>query len=437
LVNACHQHGLAVVLDIVYNHLGPEGNYLAEFGPYFTDRYKTPWGPAVNFDGPHSDEVRHFFIENALYWVAEFHIDALRLDAVHAIFDRSAHPFLQDLTEAVHRQADLLNRQIYVIAESNLNDSRLVRPLESGGQGLDAQWNDDFHHALRTLLTDERVGYYRDFGEFQQLIKAYREGYVYSGEYSAYRQRRHGNSPRALPAERFVVFSQNHDQVGNRMLGDRLTATVSFEGLKVAAGAVMLSPFIPLLFMGEEYGETTPFQYFVSHSDPSLIEAVRQGRKQEFDSFLWQGDPPDPQDEATFLRSKLNWQLRSREKHKVLLEFYEELIKSRKTSPALALLSKGHMEVIGLDKQKILYFHRWAEGQQVFGAFHFADARDTVDLPVPTGRWTKRLDSCDKRWLGDGSTLPEQLVSQGEVTVTLNPVSLALFCKEDCEASLA
>jgi maltooligosyltrehalose trehalohydrolase len=282
LIDACHQRGLAVTLDVVYNHLGPEGNYLCDFGPYFTDRYHTPWGAAINFDGPDSDAVRRFFIENALSWVTEFRLDALRLDAVHGIFDFSALHFLQELAAAVHEQAERLNRRIYVIAESDLNDVRLVSSPELGGYGLDAQWNDDFHHALHTLLTGERTGYYEDFGRIQDLAKAFAEGFVYSGAYSPARRRRHGNTSKDLAADRFVVCAQNHDQVGNRLKGDRLSALVSFEGLKLAAAVVLLSPFIPLLFMGEEYGETAPFPYFVSHSDPDLIEVVRRGRRAEF-----------------------------------------------------------------------------------------------------------------------------------------------------------
>jgi maltooligosyltrehalose trehalohydrolase len=276
LVNACHGRGLALVLDVVYNHLGPEGNYLWDFGPYFTDRYKALWGFSINFDGPHSDDVRHYFIQNALYWVTEFHVDALRVDAVHAILDFSAEPFLEELASAVHDEAKRLNRRVYLIAESALNDTRVIRSREFGGYGLDAQWNDDFHHALHTVLTGERMGYYRDFGRLQDLAKALLEGFVYSGEYSPYRRRRHGNSSRDIPAHRFVVFSQNHDQVGNRMRGERLSELVCFERTKLAAGVMTLSPFIPLLFMGEEYGETAPFQYFVSHSDPDLRRSCGQ-----------------------------------------------------------------------------------------------------------------------------------------------------------------
>jgi maltooligosyltrehalose trehalohydrolase len=255
LVDLCHTKGLAVILDVVYNHLGPEGNYLRSFGPYFTDRYGTPWGEAVNFDGPHSDHVRRFFIENALYWLTEFHMDALRIDAVHAILDFSSRPFLEELGLAVREAARRVNRQLFLMPESALNDSRIIRSREMGGFGLDAQWNDDFHHALHALLTEERFGYYEDFGRFRDLVAAYRDGFVYSGQYSSYRKRRHGRSSRDIPSQRFIVFSQNHDQVGNRMQGERLSELVPFEALKLAAGTVLLSPFIPLLFMGEEYGE--------------------------------------------------------------------------------------------------------------------------------------------------------------------------------------
>lgn len=427
LVNACHQQGLAVVLDVVYNHLGPEGNYLGDFGFYFTGRYQTPWGLAINFDGPHSDEVRRFFIENALYWVTEFHIDALRLDAVHALFDHSAQPFLEELVEAVHQQAERVGRRVYVIAESDLNNTRLVRSCELGGFGLDAQWSDDFHHSLHALLTGEKAGYYQDFGRLQYLVKAFREGFVYAGEYSPYRQRRHGNSSRHIPAHRFVVFAQNHDRVGNRMLGERLSQLVSFEGLKLAAGLVLLSPFIPLLFMGEEYGETAPFQYFISHSDPALIEAVRQGRREEFAAFRWQGELPDPQAEATFQRANLNLRLRREGRHRVLREFYKELIRLRREIPALAQMSKETMDVIGYEKEKVLFVRRWSGDNEVFTVFNFGNAPVSVALSVPQGRWHKRLDSADERWQGPGSPVPAVLTSDGEVSLTLPAQAFVLF----------
>ena len=426
-VDGCHQRGLAAVLDVVYNHLGPEGNYLAEFGPYFTRKYRTPWGEAINFDGPHSDEVRRFFIENALSWITEFHFDALRLDAVHAIFDQTAYPFLQELGNAVHREADELNRQVYVIAESSLNDTRLVHPVELGGYSLDAQWNDDFHHSLHTLLTHERSGYYEDFNGLHDLRKALAEGYVYTGQYSPYRRRRHGEVSCQVPAHKFVVYAQTHDQVGNRRLGERLSQLASFDGLKLAAGAVLLAPYVPLLFMGEEYGETAPFLYFISHGDPELVEAVRRGRGLEFAAFSWQGEIPDPQAGETFERSKLNPSLRGAEKHRALVDFYTELIRIRRTTPALAFLSKEHLQAITLEKQGVLCLHRWTEGEQVFSVFHFGSSETSVELPFPAGHWHKILDSSETRWLGRGSSLPSKLNVIGDVVLTLSPEILVVY----------
>ncbi len=429
LVQACHRQGLAVVLDVVYNHLGPEGNYLSDYGPYFTDRYKTPWGAALNFDGAYSDEVRRFFIDNALYWVTEFHIDALRLDAIHAIVDHSAQPFLEELGLALHARAEALNRRIYAIAESALNDTRVIRPRELGGYALDAQWNDDFHHALRVLLTGNRDGYYQDFGRLQQLAKAFREGFVYTGEYSGYRQRRHGNASRAIPAQQFVVFAQNHDQVGNRMLGERLGQLVSFEALKLAASVVLFSPFIPLLFMGEEYGEAAPFQYFISHLDRQLVEAVRQGRRQEFASFAWQGEPPDPQSIATFQRCQLDHRLRRQGQHRVLLAFYQELIRLRKGLPALACLSNEQMEVWSLETQQLLCLERRCHEQEVYVMFHFGKSPTSIHLPLSTGRWQKCLDSADERWQGPGSSTVAELDSNGDISLLLAPEACVLFVR--------
>ena len=429
LVNACHNVGLSVVLDVVYNHLGPEGNYLADFGPYFTDRYKTPWGPALNFDGPESDHVRRYFIDNALYWINEFHFDALRLDAVHAILDHSPYTFLEQLADEVHSQAKTLNRQVFLFPESAANDSRLVRARELGGYGLDAQWNDDFHHALRGVLTGERSGYYVDYGEFRQLVKAYREGFVYSGEYSKHRRRRHGTSTQDIPAERFVVFSQNHDQVGNRMLGERLSQLVSFEALRLAASTVILSPFIPLLFMGEEYSEVAPFQYFISHSDPQLVDAVRNGRRHEFSAFSWQGEPPDPQDEATFMRAKLSHQLKREGKFRALWEFYRELLLLRKDLKPLAELSKEQCAVLGFDNQRVLLLRRWSGSEVVMTIFNFNEETVSLVVPMARGRWRKMLDSSEARWQGLGSSLPVEFECWENVEFRLAPTSVALFVR--------
>jgi maltooligosyltrehalose trehalohydrolase len=430
LVNACHQKGLSLILDVVYNHLGPEGNYLNDYGPYFTDRYKTPWGPAINFDGPESDEVRKFIIDNALYWVTEYHIDGLRIDAIHGIFDFSAQHILFDIQEAVHQQAETLGRPIVVIAESDLNDVRAINPPSNGGYGLDAQWNDDFHHCLHTLLTGERSGYYRDFGEIHQMAKAIREGFVYSGQYSAYRKRRHGSSSKHLPPTKFVIFSQNHDQVGNRKKGDRLSTLVSFEALKLAAGMVLLSPHIPLLFMGEEYGEEAPFQYFVSHSDAGLIEAVRKGRRAEFASFQWDGEIPDPQDEMTFIRSKINLDLRRHEKNNTLLEFYQTLIKLRKERPSLSCLDKKGMLVKGFERERVLLVQRECKGDRLICIFNFNQKPIKIETAIEKGTWEKIFASASDEWDGMGALVPESIHSDGsKVMFVLDGCAFALYEK--------
>jgi maltooligosyltrehalose trehalohydrolase len=425
-VDACHRRGLAVVLDVVYNHLGPEGNYLWDYGPYFTQRHHTPWGPAVNFDGPDSDAVRTFFQENALYWLDEFRIDALRLDAVHAIKDESARPFLQELAESVAELARQRRRSMYLIAESNRNDVRLIRPREQGGFGLDAQWSDDFHHALHTLLTGECDGYYVDFGQLDHLARAYRTGFTYAGQYSPFRRRRHGNAPDREPPWRFVICSQNHDQVGNRMRGERLSQLVSFDALKLAAATVLLSPYLPLLFMGEEHGETAPFLFFTSHGDAALIEAVRKGRREEFAAFAWKGEVPDPQNEATFVQSKLRPE-HAGPKGQALRAFHKELLRLRKTLPALANLSKEHLEVCALENDKLLLIRRWTDTDEVFLLLYFGTAPVDGNLPVPQGRWACRLDSHAPRWAGGGSSLPAEVQSAGTVALSLNAHAAALY----------
>jgi maltooligosyltrehalose trehalohydrolase len=431
LVNACHEENLCVALDVVYNHLGPEGNYLADFGPYFTDRYRTPWGQAINFDGEYSDEVRRFFIENALYWIRDFHVDALRLDAVHAIVDTSARPFLGELNQAVQAAAAELQREVHVIAECDRNDIRTVLPPERGGYGFAAQWNDDFHHAVHAVLTGESSGYYEDFGKVSQIARSLTSGYVYQGEHSRYRLRSQGSESKGVSGEHFVVFTQNHDQVGNRMQGERLTQLVNFEALKVAAGAVLVSPFVPLLFMGEEYGETSPFQYFVSHQDRDLIEAVRRGRKNEFKAFRWGEEPPDPQDEGTFLRSRLNWELRKTAKHKELLDFYRQLLRARKQIGALASGETSRVEAQAFEEEKALVLRRWSDGQQALACFNFGENPACVTIDLRKRSWRKVLNSRDERWGGPGSSLPECLGSAPSQSVTLEPCCFTLYsCDE-------
>jgi len=422
-INACHQKGLAVILDVVYNHLGPEGNYLRDFGPYFTEKYKTPWGQSLNFDGPYSDQVREFFFENALYWFREYHLDALRLDAVHAIYDASAKHFIEELSERVQEFSKKSDRKYYLIGESDLNDIRLIKPRSRGGYGLDAQWCDDFHHSLHALLTGEQSGYYKDFGITDDLAKAYQEGFVYSWKYSKYRKRHHGSSSKHLPAKRFVVCIQNHDQIGNRMFGERLSNLVSFEALKLAAGAVILSPYIPMLFMGEEYGEQSPFQYFVSHSEQGLIEAVRKGRAEEFKSFQWKGKCPDPQAVKTFMTSKLRWDKRTKGSHITLLNYYRALLALRKAFPDFT--DKKTIIVRYLSKKQILLWHRHIGDRQIQCVMNFSQAEQKMQMYAPQNVWTKILDSTDKKWKGPGSRLPSTIL--GKQKVAIPALSLAVF----------
>jgi maltooligosyltrehalose trehalohydrolase len=400
LVDAAHAHGLTVALDVVYNHLGPEGNYFNAYGPYFTDKYQTPWGKAINYDGPDSDPVRNFFIENALHWLENYHIDVLRLDAVHGIFDFGASHFLAELQQAVQARGERSGRKLHLIAESDLNDSRLLRPPAQGGYGLPSQWSDDFHHSLHSLLTGERAGYYSDFGEIQHLAVTMRNGWFYAGQHSNFRRRRHGNSPAGLARSSFVVCIQNHDQIGNRARGERLTELVNFEGLKLAAGVTVLAPFIPLLFMGEEYGEIAPFQYFTSHGDQALIEAVRKGRQEEFAAFGWEGKVPDPQDETTFKNSKLDHALKNEEPHRTLRALYRELLAIRREY-SLARSSKVEIFENG---STITMVAGDAGSIMLAAIYEFGKVEHTVDdLFLPGGRWSVRINSADQKWRGPGN----------------------------------
>jgi maltooligosyltrehalose trehalohydrolase len=430
LVDACHKAGVAAILDVVYNHLGPEGNYLWDFGPYFTDKYRTPWGWSINYDDAYSNGVRDYFEENALQWFRDYHIDALRIDAIHGITDMSAKPFLRELAGRAEEFSASRGRKFYLIAESDLNDARVVRPPQQGGYGIDAQWNDDFHHCLHTLLTREKDGYYADFGTIADLARSLREGFVYSGQYSEYRKRNHGSPSKDRPAEQFVVFAQNHDQVGNRMRGERLTSLVPFESLKLAAGTVLLSPFVPLLFMGEEYGEDAPFLYFVSHSDRDLVEAVRKGRKDEFRAFDWTGEFPDPQAPGTFLRSKIDWQKRSTGGHAVLLRFYRQLIQLRRRSPALSHLDNKSMEVYDTGADNCLFMRRWNNEDQVFVVFHFGEKDTAIEIPSGGGTWRKVLDSADALWSGPGSLLPGSIDGGRRTALRMKGRSFALYREE-------
>jgi len=425
LVDAAHARGLTVVLDVVYNHLGPEGNYLGKFGRYFTTRYRTPWGSALNFDGPESGPVRDFFISNALYWLEQFRIDGLRLDAIDRIYDLGAHHFLAELKECVQQLERRTGRKIVLIAESDLNNRRILDPPERGGYALDAQWSDDFHHALHTLLIKETAGYYADFGTLEHLANTLRQGWYYEGQYSVFRRRNHGNSPRGISAEHFVVCSQNHDQVGNRAMGDRLSGLVDLAGLKLAAGVTLLSPFVPMLFMGEEYGEPTPFLYFTSHEDANLIEAVRKGRQAEFAAFAWAGQIPDPQSVSTFRDATLQHSRKKQHPHDSLRSFYRQLIALRAKH---RLGDAAAIEVIAHELEKVLVVLR-KSSPELLMIFHFGPANTQFTFALPRGDWRIILDSKDHSGaaIGEHHGESSSSVSAAPTTLDLSPRSFLVL----------
>ena len=407
LVEACHGRGLAVLLDVVYNHLGPDGNYLGQFGHYFTPRYPTPWGEAVNLDGPHSDEARSFFIDNAVMWLRDYHVDGLRIDAVHALFDSSAMHFLEDLAAAVHE------RHGVAIAESDLNDPRLVRSREHGGYELDAMWNDDFHHALHGVLTGERTGYYEDFGTIAQLAKVLERGLVYDGTYSRHRHRRHGRPLGDVLGSRLVVSVQNHDQVGNRARGERLGHLVDTAAVKLAAAVLLTSPFVPLLFQGEEWAASSPFPYFTDHGDPRLGDAVREGRRREFAAFGWRPEEiPDPQAAETFSRAVLDWTELARSPHADVLAWYRALLRLRREQPALR---DGRIDRVAVrfDERE-----RWLsiERGPVTMMCHFGDR--PVRVVTPRARAEQLVLSSGDLRIEDGAAI-------------LAPYGVAIFAAKD------
>jgi maltooligosyltrehalose trehalohydrolase len=390
LVDAAHARGLTVILDVVYNHLGPEGNYLGKFGRYYTNRYCTPWGSALNFDGADSGPVRDFFIANALYWLDEYCIDGLRLDAIDRIYDCGAHHFLAELKESVRQLEKRIGRKLVLIAESDLNDRRVLDAGDRGGYGLDAQWTDDFHHSLHTLLTGETAGYYADFGKLEHLATTLRQGWFYEGQYSSFRRRKHGNSPQGISHEHFVVCSQNHDQVGNRARSDRLSSLLDLAGMKLAAGVTLLSPFVPMLFMGEEYGETAPFWYFTSHQDAALIEAVRSGRQKEFAHFAWQHEIPDPQNEETFRGATLQHARKKQQPHSSLRDFYRQLIALRNK---YSLGHPGPSEITTHETENVILVLRKSPPAALLMIFHFGAAATRFTHALPPGDWRVILNS--------------------------------------------
>ena len=428
LIDACHTAGLAVILDVVYNHLGPEGNYWGDFGPFFTDHYRTPWGSAINFDGAHSDAVRDIIIANAVYWTRDFHIDALRLDAVHGIFDASVSHILKDIRDAVHAAAKQDGRSVWVIAASDLNDVKLITPSLKGGYSLDAQWNDDFHHALHAFVTGERQGYYQDFGTLNHVATAFRKHFVYSGQYSQYRHRRHGNSAAHCLPSQFIVFTQNHDQIGNRAQGDRLSTLIQPAAQQVLTAAVLLSPFIPLLFMGEEYGERAPFHYFIDHGDQGLVEAVRKGRLAEFKPFGWK-NISDPYAVETFDSSRLAPADLRDETQRRLTIWTKQLIALRKRHPSLGTGTKGQQIRVWENPEKTaLTVSRRIPGYPpMLIILGFNDQPTLLKMTHPKGQWTLLLDNNNPEYSMNAADRPSPAPETLDLQGTKPSLSLPAF----------
>lgn len=424
LVDACHRKGIAVILDVVYNHLGPEGNYFGQFGPFFTDKYQTPWGQAINFDDAYCDGVRAYFIENVLMWFRDFHIDALRMDAVHAIKDFSAIHILQDIRKQVDLFMESNGKSHHLIIESDLNDPRFLDGLDKNGFGMDAQWVDEFHHALRITAGETPTGYYEDFNGIQSLEKAYRDAYVYDGQYSRHRKKFFGKPAADHNGSEFIVFSQNHDQVGNRMLGERSGALYSYEMQKLLAGAVICSPYLPMFFMGEEWGETNPFLYFVSHTDHELNLMVRKGRKAEFAAFHNQGEAPDPDLEETFLNSTLQWDLLNVNIHKTLFKYYKTLIALRKVHPALNSNNRTNLRVLAYEAENSLTIKRWEGAETIFCFMNFSKDQQTIKLENEADVLIPILKSCDAKW--NGPNMSENSNITGK-EITLQSESFAIY----------
>lgn len=428
LVDACHQNDIAVILDVVYNHFGPEGNYVSNFGPYFTGNYSTPWGKPINFDGPHSDEVRNYFIQNALMWCRDFHIDGLRLDAVHAIYDFSAKHILLELAENLEQLEDENERKYHLIAESHLNDIRYISSAEAGGYGMDAQWSDDFHHALHVVATREQMGYYSDYSNIKDLSKAISESFVYDGKYSAFRKKTYGTDASERDGDQFVIFAQNHDQVGNRKYGERLISLTSFEMAKVAAGAMFMTPNIPMLFMGEEYAERNPFLYFVSHLDPNLNTAVREGRRREFKSFFKDGkEAPDPASEKTYNDSRLSWRIGNSTEKQAMFDYYKALISLRRNHAALKTTDKKNMRVSDFDNSVMI--ERWKDKEFLLVIMNFGDSPGAAKIPAGLkGDFVKIIDSAAEKWNGPGETAPDKLTANDQIAMPES--SIIIYSKQ-------
>ena len=429
LVDACHQRGIAVFLDVVYNHVGPEGANFAEYAPYFTDKYKAPWGTAINYDGEYSDGVKEYVSENVVFWFEQYHIDGLRIDAVHEMYDRNAINIWQIIHQKVKLLEQKVGRRLYLTAESDHNSPRVTKHPDGGGMGFDAQWLDDFHHILYVLLDPEGQDRYSDYKTLEQLAKVYTDGFVHSGEWVEFRKRTHGASSAGVPGYNFVVFNMNHDQVGNRIKGERLSMLVNFENQKLAAAALMLSPYIPMLFMGEEYGEDTPFYFFISHHDKNAVKAVQEGRRNEFAKFGLKEDEhfPDPAADDTFNDCKLQWQKRREGKYKIMLEWNKHLIQLRRSNPILHNFNKSNIKAFPLGEEALLIHRQSDDGREhLLCCLNLSDREVAYQLPPYTKQWNKILDSKEKRWMWDEESAPHP-ETIGSETLMLRPFSVVVY----------
>jgi maltooligosyltrehalose trehalohydrolase len=433
LVNECHAQGVALFADFVYNHQGPEGSCLNEYAPYFPDTRIGRWGASINLDGPQNDGVRNYFLENTIHWLNHYHLDGIRLDAVLSMHDSSPRHFLRELNEKVRSYGEFSGRKVYLIAESGHNVPQVLTPTEQGGYGFDAQWLDDFQHAVFALLTGEREGYYRDYGSIYDLAETLTEGYIYIGDEPDYKRRNSGESFRWIVADKLIAFAQNHDQVGNRLLGDRLTTIAGFEAAKLAAGIVLLSPYVPLLFMGEEYGETAPFLFFADYQSSELAEAVRVGRKEEFAHFHWQGEVPDPQSMETFEKSKLNWQQRCMGRGQKIAGYYRALLGLRQKHPLFQPHADRHIKQVS-NQENVLFVEKQLGAAQAGFVANCAKSPANYAFPFEDGTYVKVLDSADFVWDGPGPTLPTLAVKGDDHLI--GAFNLAVFFKESKDGKL-
>lgn len=423
LIDELHKNNIAIIIDVVYNHLGPEGNYLSKFAPYFNPKYNTPWGSALNFDSEYSYGVRDYFIQNALFWIKELGADGLRLDAVHEIYDKSSVHILSEISENIKKIEKEENRKIVLIAESDLNDTKIINPKMKGGYEIDAQWCDDFHHSIHTFLTSEFKGYYEDFGKFEYIEKTYKEGFVYSGQYSEHRKKYLGKSSKDISPEKIVVCIQNHDQIGNRLFGERLSKLIEFEKLKLAAGALFLSPYTPMIFMGEEYAEKNPFMFFSDYGDENLKEGVKLGRKKEFEYFGWKDEFIDPQSKETYEKSILNKKI-EKEENKIIFEIYKLLIKLKKDG-YIGKRNRKNIKIKTFENKKIVYIESLNKDKKTFSILNFSNEEISIGKIIPDGKWEKIIDSSSEKWLGKGSNLPKILT--GKLTIKVNSHSFIIY----------